>query len=57
MTRGEFLYQEFLKNFPSFESMVKKYERNGKNSLLIETTIGKKFIFKINNDGIDLSKA
>ena len=26
MTRGEFLYREFLKNFPSFESMVKKYE-------------------------------
>lgn len=57
MTRGEYLYREFLKNFPNFESMVKQYERNGKNSILIETIIGKKFIFKINDDGIELSPA
>ncbi len=58
MTRGEFLYKEFIKNFPSFESMVKSYKKNGKNSIEIETVANKKFIFKITNNknehGIEL---
>lgn len=57
MTRGEYLYGEFLKNFPNFESLVKSYSKNGKNSIEIQTTTGKKFIFKINNDGIELHPA
>lgn len=57
MTRGEFLYSEFLKNFPRFKPMVKQYKKISNNSVEIETKIGKKFIFTVNKDGIDLNPA
>jgi hypothetical protein len=57
MTRGEFLYSEFLKNFPRFKPMVKQYKKVSNNSVEIETKIGKKFIFTVNKDGIDLNPA
>lgn len=54
MTRRSDLFNKFLDNFPNFKSLVLNYSKNGKDSIVIETKQGKKFIFKDAKDGIEL---
>ena len=57
MATADELYQKFLDNFPNFKPMVKKYYRQSDTRLKIYTKQGKKFIFELTEDGINLMPA
>lgn len=57
LSKVEKLYSEFLADFPNFKTMVRKYEKNGKDSILITTNLGKKIVYKKTTDGTELSPA
>ena len=54
MTRATWLFNKFIDNFPNFKPLVLNYSKNGKDSIIIETKQGKKFIFKNTKDGVEL---